>query len=70
TSVLYRLTFVGAIFLSAVAILPTIGTTVFSLPQSLAVGGTSLLIVIGVALDTTKQLEGQLVKRNYRGFIK
>ncbi|MFO7197040.1 preprotein translocase subunit SecY, partial [Enterococcus faecium] len=50
--------------------LPTIGTTVFSLPQSLAVGGTSLLIVIGVALDTTKQLEGQLVKRNYRGFIK
>ncbi|MBC8923965.1 preprotein translocase subunit SecY, partial [Escherichia coli] len=61
TSVLYRLTFVGAIFLSAVAILPTIGTTVFSLPQSLAVGGTSLLIVIGVALDTTKQLEGQLV---------
>ncbi|EUJ45965.1 preprotein translocase subunit SecY [Listeria riparia] len=70
TSVLYRLTFVGAIFLSVVAILPTIGASVFSLPQSIAIGGTSLLIVIGVALDTTKQLEGQLVKRNYRGFIK
>ncbi|WP_099222902.1 preprotein translocase subunit SecY [Listeria costaricensis] len=70
TSVLYRLTFVGAIFLAVVAILPTIGTVAFSLPQSLAIGGTSLLIVIGVALDTTKQLEGQLVKRNYRGFIK
>lgn len=70
TSVLYRLTFVGALFLAAVAVIPTIGTTAFGLPQTLAIGGTSLLIVIGVALDTTKQLEGQLVKRNYRGFIK
>lgn len=70
TSVLYRLTFIGALFLAAVAIIPTIGTTAFGLPQTLAIGGTSLLIVIGVALDTTKQLEGQLVKRNYRGFIK
>ncbi|EFI85231.1 preprotein translocase subunit SecY [Listeria grayi] len=70
TSVLYRLTFIGAIFLAVVAVLPTIGSVAFGLPQALAIGGTSLLIVIGVALDTTKQLEGQLVKRNYRGFIK
>lgn len=70
TSVLYRLTFIGAIFLAVVAVLPTIGSVAFGLSQALAIGGTSLLIVIGVALDTTKQLEGQLVKRNYRGFIK
>ncbi|WP_243370659.1 hypothetical protein, partial [Tetzosporium hominis] len=39
-------------------------------PSSAQIGGTSLLIVIGVALETMKQLESQLVKRNYRGFMK
>ncbi|ANZ95027.1 MULTISPECIES: preprotein translocase subunit SecY [Brochothrix] len=70
SSVLMRLTFVGSIFLAAIAILPTIGTQLFGLPQGLGIGGTSLLIMVGVALDTMKQLEGQLVKRNYRGFLK
>jgi preprotein translocase subunit SecY len=41
-----------------------------NLPQSAQIGGTSLLIVVGVALDTMKQLEAQLVKRHYKGFIK
>ncbi|MCU9615209.1 preprotein translocase subunit SecY [Caldibacillus lycopersici] len=70
TGVLYRLTFVGAIFLSVVAILPVLFTNLADLPASVKIGGTSLLIVVGVALDTMKQLESQLVKRHYKGFIK
>jgi preprotein translocase subunit SecY len=70
TGVLYRLTFVGSIFLAIIAVLPIVFIKFASLPQSAQIGGTSLLIVIGVALDTMKQLEAQLVKRHYKGFIK
>ncbi|WP_320672508.1 preprotein translocase subunit SecY [Patulibacter defluvii] len=66
--VLARLTFPGALYLAAVAALPTIlfnQTT-----QGFAFGGTSLLIVVGVALDTVKQVEAQLMMRNYEGFLK
>ena len=70
TSVLYRLTFVGAIFLSVIAIMPIFFINLAGLPQSAQIGGTSLLIVVGVALETMKQLESQLVKRHYKGFMK
>ncbi|KOO40887.1 preprotein translocase subunit SecY [Priestia koreensis] len=70
TKLLYRLTLVGSIFLAVIAVLPVIFIKVANLPQSAQIGGTSLLIVIGVALETMKQLESQLVKRHYRGFIK
>ena len=70
TSVLYRLTFVGSIFLAVIAVLPVFFIKFADLPQSAQIGGTSLLIVVGVALDTMKQLESQLVKRHYKGFIK
>ncbi|MEH6890468.1 preprotein translocase subunit SecY [Bacillus sp. JJ864] len=70
TKILYRLTFVGAIFLAAIAILPVLFIQIANLPQSAQIGGTSLLIVVGVALETMKQLESQLVKRHYKGFIK
>lgn len=70
TGVLKRLTFVGAIFLAVIAILPVVFTKFAGLPASAQIGGTSLLIVIGVALETMKQLESQLVKRHYKGFIK
>ena len=70
TRVLYRLTFVGSIFLAAIAVLPIFFIKFADLPQSAQIGGTTLLIVIGVALDTMKQLEAQLVKRHYKGFIK
>jgi preprotein translocase subunit SecY len=70
TKILYRLTFVGAIFLAAIAILPVLFIKFANLPQSAQIGGTSLLIVVGVALETMKQLESQLVKRHYKGFIK
>ncbi|MDW4320030.1 preprotein translocase subunit SecY [Staphylococcus saprophyticus] len=68
TRVLYRLTFVGSIFIAVIAILPIIATKVMSLPQSIQVGGTSLLIVIGVAIETMKSLEAQVSQKDYRGF--
>ena len=67
---LYRLTFVGSLFLAVIAILPVFFIKLLNLPQSAQIGGTRLLIVVGVALDTMKQLEAQLVKRHYKGFIK
>lgn len=70
TKVLTRITLAGALFLSLVAILPILFTAATELPQSVRIGGTSLLIVIGVALDTMKQIETQLIKRHYDGFIK
>ncbi|GKW47616.1 MULTISPECIES: preprotein translocase subunit SecY [unclassified Planococcus (in: firmicutes)] len=70
TSVLYRLTFVGAIFLALIAVMPIFFINLAGLPQSAQIGGTSLLIVVGVALETMKQLESQLVKRHYKGFMK
>ncbi|MCY1622582.1 preprotein translocase subunit SecY [Staphylococcus pettenkoferi] len=68
TKVLYRLTFVGSIFLAVVAILPILATKLMGLPQSIQVGGTSLLIVIGVAIETMKSLEAQVSQKEYRGF--
>lgn len=70
TKVLYRLTFVGSIFLAAIAVLPTIFTTIAKLPTSVQIGGTSLLIVVSVALETVKQLNTQLTERHYSGFMK
>lgn len=69
SKVLMRLSVVGAIFLGLVALLPIIAQMLWSLPQSIGLGGTSLLIVIGVALETAKQLEGLMLKRQYVGFI-
>lgn len=70
TTVLYRLTFVGAIFLAVISIMPILFINFAGLPASAQIGGTSLLIVVGVALETMKQLEAQLVKRHYKGFMK
>ncbi|WP_213421538.1 preprotein translocase subunit SecY [Bhargavaea massiliensis] len=70
TRVLNRLTFVGAIFLAVISVLPIFFISLAGLPQSVQIGGTSLLIVAGVALQTMKQLESQLVKRHYKGFMK
>jgi preprotein translocase subunit SecY len=66
--ILARLTFPGALFLAAIAALPTI--LINQTSANFAFGGTSILIVIGVALDTMKQLEAQLMMRNYEGFLK
>jgi preprotein translocase subunit SecY len=68
--ILARLTFPGALYLAAVAALPTLLIAATGATKSFYFGGTSLLIVIGVALDTMKQLEAQLMMRNYEGFLK
>jgi preprotein translocase subunit SecY len=66
--ILARLTFPGALYLAAVAALPTI--LINQTSANFYFGGTSILIVVGVALDTMKQLEAQLMMRNYEGFLK
>jgi len=66
--ILARLTFPGALFLAAIAALPTL--LINSTSANFFFGGTSLLIVVAVALDTMKQLEAQLMMRNYEGFLK
>ena len=66
--VMTRITFVGAIFLAVISTMPYIISNFTTL--DFRFGGTSLLIVVGVALDTMKQLENQMVMRNYEGFLK
>lgn len=65
--VMTRITFVGAIFLAVIATLPTLIQIFTAL--NIRFGGTALLIVVGVALDTMKQIESQMVMRNYKGFL-
>lgn len=67
-SVLSRLTFVGAIYISIVCVLPTILIGKFNLPFYF--GGTALLIAVGVGMDTVSQIESHLITRNYEGFLK
>lgn len=70
TRTLNRLTLAGGLFLMFISILPFFFSAIAQLPPSIYIGGTSLLIVIGVALDTMKQIESQMIKRHYKGFIK
>jgi preprotein translocase subunit SecY len=71
-SVLTRLTFPGSLFLATVAVLPSVFIRYggFSQATSRALGGTSVLIAVGVALDTMRQMESQMMMRNYEGFLK
>jgi preprotein translocase subunit SecY len=70
--VLSRLTLPGALWLALIATVPTIGVSYggFSQNASAALGGTSVLIVVGVALDTMRQMESQMMMRHYEGFLK
>jgi preprotein translocase subunit SecY len=70
--VLSRLTLPGSLFLAAVAVLPSLFIRYggFSQASSRALGGTSVLIVVGVALDTMRQMESQMMMRSYEGFLK
>jgi preprotein translocase subunit SecY len=67
--VLVRITWAGAIFLGIIAIIPYLVTS-FTNVNSLTLGSTSLIIIVGVVLDTMRQLEAQLMMRNYEGFIR
>lgn len=66
-SILTKITLVGAIFLALIAVLPMFLTSVIG--AGVAFGGTSILIVVGVALETVKQLESQMLMRHYKGFL-
>ena len=74
SKVVSRVTMFGALYLAVVALLPTIVGNIMmvagsSAGQSLAIGGTSVIIVVGVALETVKALEAQLMMRHYKGFL-
>ena len=69
TRILNRITLAGALFLAVVSIIPMFFTSLAGLPESVQIGGVSLLIVAGVALETMKTVESQLIKRHYKGFI-
>jgi preprotein translocase subunit SecY len=70
SKLLFKITVVGALYLLVVASLPIFTGIIFNLPAYVQVGGTSLLIVVGVAIQTTQQLKTDLQGQNYSGFIK
>jgi preprotein translocase subunit SecY len=68
--VLSRITAPGSVYLALVAIIPILALIVFGASQNFPFGGTAILIVVGVGLDTAKQIESQLQQRSYEGFLK
>ena len=68
--VLSRITAPGSLYLAFVAIIPIIALILFQASQNFPFGGTAILIVVGVGLDTAKQIESQLQQRSYEGFLK
>jgi len=67
--VLFKITMIGATYLAIVAAIPIIMTKIFDLSSSVQIGGTGLIIVVGVAIETVKQVKTQLQEKQYRGFI-
>lgn len=70
SKVLSRITFIGAIYLVVIAGLPIVFGAITDLPSSVEIGGTSLLIVVGVAIETAKQVQTKTMDQKYKGFIK
>ena len=69
SKILNRITLPGAVFIALIAVLPSIVAAIFNV-QSYPFGGTTVLIAVGVALETMKQIDSQLMMRNYEGFLK
>ncbi|UUX32850.1 preprotein translocase subunit SecY [Fundicoccus culcitae] len=69
TTLINRLSGVGALYLTLIAVLPLVSGFIWEVPMNISLSGTSLLIVVGVAIETTKQIEGRMVKRRYVGFL-
>jgi len=67
--VLFKVTMLGATYLAIVASLPMIISMIFKLPATVQVGGTSIMIVVGVAIETAKQIKTQVQEQEYRGFM-
>ena len=69
SGMLLRLSTVGALYLGGISLLPMIAAALWNLPRGLMLGGTNLLIVVGVALEISRQIEGRAIKHKYKGFI-
>ena len=67
TKVVNKITLAGALFLAIIALTPIVLQWIFKM--SIGFGGTSLIIVVGVALETVKQIEAQMLMRHYKGFL-
>lgn len=70
SKLLFKITVIGSLYLVSVAILPILAAIFFGLPTYVQIGGTSLLIVVGVAIETTKQIKTDVQGKSYSGFIK
>jgi preprotein translocase subunit SecY len=68
--VLNRITWPGSLYLGLIALVPTVALVLFNANQNFPFGGTSILIIVGVGLETVKQIESQLQQRNYEGFLR
>ncbi|CAM5659932.1 MULTISPECIES: preprotein translocase subunit SecY [Streptomyces] len=68
--VLNRITWPGSLYLGLIALVPTVALVLFKANQNFPFGGTSILIIVGVGLETVKQIESQLQQRNYEGFLR
>lgn len=67
--VLFKVTMLGATYLALLAAIPIITSKIFDLPATITIGGTSLLIIVGVAVETIKQLETEATEKTYKGFM-
>ena len=67
--VIAKIVVFGAVYLAVVALLPIVAGNLLPAVQNLAIGGTSVIIVVGVALETVKALEAQMLMRHYKGFL-
>ena len=70
SALLMRLSTVGSLFLGLISLIPLVASNVWNLSQSIGLGGTSLLIIVQIALDVVRQLTGLTMKREYIGFIR
>ena len=68
--VLTRLTAPGSLYLATIGLIPAVAFALMGVSNQIPFGGTSLLIMVGVGLDTVKQIESQLQQRNYEGFLR
>lgn len=68
--VLNRITWPGSLYLGLIALVPTVALVLFDAQQDFPFGGTSILIIVGVGLETVRQIESQLHQRNYEGFLR
>ena len=67
---LSRITFPGAMYLGIISMIPLVALVLLNADQNFPFGGATILIIVGVGLDTVKQIESQLQQRNYEGFLR